>query len=83
MDLTPENMRAMATAGGFVTAGMGPGGRGPDGGMHDRSGDGAGGVEPATTIFQSVQQLGLKLEARKAPVETIVVDHAEKSPTGN
>jgi len=34
-------------------------------------------------IFAAVQKLGLKLEPRKAPVETIVVDHLEKTPTEN
>jgi uncharacterized protein (TIGR03435 family) len=29
------------------------------------------------------EQLGLKLEARKAPVEILLVDHAEKVPTEN
>ena len=29
------------------------------------------------------QQLGLKLEAQKAPVEIIVIDHAEKTPARN
>jgi len=36
-----------------------------------------------TSIFQAVQQMGLRLEPRKAPVETIVVDHVEKTPTEN
>jgi uncharacterized protein (TIGR03435 family) len=39
--------------------------------------------EPAPTIFNSLQQLGLKLEARKAPIEMLIVDHAEKIPTEN
>ena len=29
------------------------------------------------------EQLGLKLEARKGPVELLVIDHAEKTPTAN
>jgi len=36
-----------------------------------------------SALTQSLQQLGLKLEARKSPLETIVVDHAEKTPTEN
>ena len=35
------------------------------------------------SISNSVQQLGLKLEARKAPIEHIVIDHIEKMPTEN
>jgi uncharacterized protein (TIGR03435 family) len=35
------------------------------------------------TIYASVEKLGLKLEQRKAKVEQVVVDSAEKTPTEN
>ncbi len=34
-------------------------------------------------IFQAIEKMGLKLDARKAPVDVIVVDHLEKAPTDN
>jgi uncharacterized protein (TIGR03435 family) len=34
------------------------------------------------SIMDSVQAIGLKLEAGRGPVETIVIDHAEK-PSAN
>ncbi len=37
----------------------------------------------STSLTDAVQNLGLKLESRKAPVEQLVVDHAEKTPTEN
>ena len=40
-------------------------------------------AEPGISIYTSIQQLGLKLEAQKFPLEVIVIDHAEKAPTGN
>jgi uncharacterized protein (TIGR03435 family) len=36
-----------------------------------------------SSIFVSLQQMGLKLEARKAPLALIVIDHLEKAPTEN
>jgi len=39
--------------------------------------------EPVGNVFQALQQLGLKLEATRSPVETIVVDKADKVPTEN
>jgi len=37
-----------------------------------------------SSIFSAVgEQLGLKLEARQAPVQVLVIDHAERAPTGN
>jgi uncharacterized protein (TIGR03435 family) len=36
------------------------------------------------SIFDAVQeQLGLKIEKRKGPVQMLVVDHVEKKPTEN
>lgn len=35
-------------------------------------------------LFEALQQqLGLKLESKKGPVDTLVIDHAEKVPTAN
>jgi len=39
--------------------------------------------DPTAFMFQSIQQLGLKLQPLKAPVDTIVIDHLEKTPIDN
>jgi uncharacterized protein (TIGR03435 family) len=39
---------------------------------------------PGASIFAAIQeQLRLKLEVRKGPLELLVIDHVEKIPTGN
>ncbi len=41
-------------------------------------------AEPAATIFTALpEQLGLRLEARKGPVDLVIVDSIEKTPTEN
>jgi uncharacterized protein (TIGR03435 family) len=57
-----------------ASAAAGPGGPLP----------GAPELEAGPTLFSAIQeQLGLKLQARKATVEVVVIDHAEKVPTEN
>jgi uncharacterized protein (TIGR03435 family) len=44
-----------------------------------RDGTGDVAMETEVSIFTAIQQeLGLRLRARKTPVEVIVIDHAEK-----
>jgi uncharacterized protein (TIGR03435 family) len=35
------------------------------------------------SLFSALQMVGLKLESRKAPLDVLVIDHAEKAPTEN
>lgn len=52
------------------------------------AGGASGGALPdapggGTSIYKSIEKLGLKLEERKLPVQQLVVDHIEKAPTEN
>ena len=84
LELPMQELMKMAMARAPELAGL----VGPGGGI-GVPGAGQGAATPVASdpsggsIFQAVQQLGLKLEARKAPLDTIVVDHVEKSPTEN
>jgi uncharacterized protein (TIGR03435 family) len=59
----------------------GGGGPGGAGGGAASAADPAG--NGASSIFESVQKMGLKLDARKAQVVQVVVTHVEKAPTEN
>jgi uncharacterized protein (TIGR03435 family) len=81
LDLAMEDMRSVAmkaatTAGIALPGAIGAGdtAKGPA----DAASDPSGG-----SIFAAIQKLGLKLDPRKAPVETMVIDRLEKSPTEN
>ena len=41
------------------------------------------GAEPGLSMYSAIQQLGLKLDPRKIPMDTIVVDQAEKTAIDN
>lgn len=71
---TPENMRGLPG---------GPGGPKPlpmgdaPPGAETRS------AEPGPSIFDAVQQYGLRLEPRKAPLTQLIIDHIDRTPTEN
>jgi uncharacterized protein (TIGR03435 family) len=60
---------------------------GEGGGEGGRGGSGPSGPPPENRVLNSlleaVEKGGLKLERRNAPIETIVIDHVEKTPTEN
>jgi uncharacterized protein (TIGR03435 family) len=70
LDLSREDLGNVARSAGVMLPPAAPPG--------DAASDPSGG-----SIFQAVQQLGLKLDPRKAPLDKIVVDHLEKAPTEN
>jgi uncharacterized protein (TIGR03435 family) len=76
LELPPGAMNGIAFAQKLaIFAGMGSVGAGIGGtNAPDTSGD---------AMIQAVKRLGLELQSRKAPVETIIVDSVEKTPTAN
>jgi uncharacterized protein (TIGR03435 family) len=81
LDLTLDDLRNIAKTAGVGAAVLGGPGPGA-GGDGNRPADAAS-TPSGTSVFASVQKMGLKLESEKLPVETIVVDHLEKVPTEN
>jgi uncharacterized protein (TIGR03435 family) len=77
LDLTMADVMAMARSAGAPVPAMAPGGDGK--GPADAASDPTSGG----TVFNTVQQLGLKMESKKLPVEAIIVDKCEKTPTEN
>jgi uncharacterized protein (TIGR03435 family) len=78
LEFTPDE----STMGGMGGMGMKMRMAGPGPGPAADHANAEGAAAP--NIFTAIQeQLGLKLESRKAPVEILVVDHAEKVPTEN
>ncbi|MEP7353290.1 MAG: TIGR03435 family protein [Acidobacteriota bacterium] len=99
MTMMQNTTRGAGLQMGGGRGGDGGGGRGGDAGGRGGFGGGRGGPEAGcdigaafagggsdtsnAPIFQAVQMLGLKLQARKMPVDTIIVDRIEKTPTEN
>lgn len=83
VEVSLADLMAMARARG-INVPMPPPGGAP-GALPGANSPGALASDPGggSTIFASVKKLGLKLEPSKAPVEQLVVDHIEKTPTEN
>jgi uncharacterized protein (TIGR03435 family) len=81
LEFSLADMIAAARAQGMDMPGGGGGGAGGSAaaGAAVASDPGGGG----STVAASVDKLGLKLESRKAPVEQVVVDSMDKTPTEN
>jgi uncharacterized protein (TIGR03435 family) len=83
LNLSMQDMHAMVEASGMMPPGPGMGGGDMHGGGADVPRDTHGSDATGNSVFQNIQQLGLKLDARRAPMEMIVIDHLEKAPTDN
>jgi uncharacterized protein (TIGR03435 family) len=78
IDVSMDEIRNAARAAGMTLPPQGPGGAEAGKPPSDAASDPTG-----TSLYATVQQLGLKLEARKSALGMLVVDHAEKLPTEN
>jgi uncharacterized protein (TIGR03435 family) len=78
IELSMEDLQNVARAQGMQIPGAGPAGAASNSRPAETIADPSG-----SSVFSSVQAMGLKLEARKAPIETIFIDHVEKMPTEN
>lgn len=76
LDISQEEaMRAARAAASFLPVGRGGNGGGTS--------DVAASEPSSVSIFSSIQNLGLRLESRKLPLDVLVIDHIEKVPTEN
>jgi len=77
LDVSMEDMVGMRRLAG--PGGPGAGGPAGGGGDHVPAPDSVA----SASIFSAIQNLGLKLDPRKAPVEFVIVDRGDKVPTEN
>jgi uncharacterized protein (TIGR03435 family) len=76
LSVSIEDLQAIARAAGFNIPGAGAASANSTG--VPSTADPSGG-----SVYASIEKLGLKLNKEKLPVDVIVVDHLEKTPTAN
>ena len=80
LEIGLQEIIAMIKSSGMDIPGLPSGGGGANGGTVSAASDpGAGG----TSLTDAASSMGLKLEARKAMVDQLIIDHVEKMPTDN
>jgi len=79
LDVSLADLMAVARNAGLDVGAGAPAGNAPATGMSAAPDPGGG----AGSVTDAVQLLGLKLESRKATIEQLIVDHADKTPTEN
>jgi uncharacterized protein (TIGR03435 family) len=72
LDLSMEDLARSRTANVLVIGGPAAGGSGP-----------APEGNPAGSLFTSIQKMGLKLEPKRAPMDLVIIDKAERAPLEN
>jgi uncharacterized protein (TIGR03435 family) len=82
IELSMQELMNVARTAGIAVPGMMPGGGAAPGG-EGRPADAASDPSAAGSILTSLQSLGLRLESRKTPFDTMIVDKLEKAPTEN
>jgi len=78
LDISMADVLAVQRAAGFAAAGAPAGGGGDAARPADAASDNSG-----SSVVQSLAAMGLKMEPRKTPLEMLIIDHIEKTPTAN
>ena len=78
LDISLADIMAVQKSLGIATPGAAGGGGGDSARPADAAPDNSG-----SSVVQSLAALGLKMEPRKTPLEMLVIDHIEKTPTAN
>ena len=78
VDISMEDLQAIARSQGMMMPGAGT-----DAGSANSSGVPSASDPSGGSVYASIEKLGLKLNKQKLPMDIIVIDHLEKTPTDN